>query len=773
MIRVGSSVALVVLFAIRLMAQANTGELRITVTDASSLPVRTSLELVSEANQFHQHYATDEKGRATAARLPDGVYRIEVAASGFSPVSELVDVRSAVPRELRIVLQVAPLQTSIIVRAGDTLVDPHQTGTIDRIGIDSIDTRLTALPGRSLLDLVSTQPGWLLEANGILHPRGSEYQTQYVIDGVPLTENRSPAFLPDLDVENVQSMRVMTASYPAEFGRKLGGVIDVVTRTQSEAGFHGSAGSYGGSMGTLGGSLVGRYRWSGNTLMVSGDAGRTDRFLDPPVLDNYTNRGTTTGLFAQYTRDLTEADRVNVMLRRAAADFLVPNENVQQAAGQRQERQNNETAGHFSYQRVLSATVLADVRGMARQVSAALSSNPRSTPIVASQDRGYRQQYVKSTIAVHAGRHDVKAGIEADFGNLREAFDYTIADPDRFDPDVPLAFHFVGRAPDREQAAFVQDLIRAGDFTLSAGLRWDRYDLLVSETAWSPRLGAAYFWPSADLVLRASYDRIFQTPAMENLLLSSAPDVDSLSDQVLRLPVRPSRGNFYEVGVTRSIFGNLRVNADVYRRDFTNYADDDLLLDTGIGFPIAFERASIHGFELKLDVPHWGPWSGSLSYSNLKGVGELPVTGGLFLGNEAAVAVLDTGGRFRITQDQRHTLSGRWRYQLMPAVWIGIGGSAGSGLPTEFTGTEEEARAVYGAEIVDRVDFAAERVRPSFTVDLSAGVVMKRTAEQTLTLQADVLNVTNRMNLINFDGLFSGTALGSPRRFVVRLRLDF
>jgi Outer membrane cobalamin receptor protein len=755
------------------MAQANTGELRISITDTGSLPVKTSLELVSEANQFHQHYATDEKGRAVAVRLPDGVYRVEVAAAGFAPVSELVDVRSAVPRELRIVLQLAPLQTSVTVTAGDTLVDPHQTGTIDRIGIDSIDTRLAALPGRSLLDLVSTQPGWLLEANGILHPRGSEYQTQYVIDGVPLTENRSPAFLPDFDVENVQSMRVMTASYPAEYGRKLGGVVDIVTRTQSEAGFHGSAGSYGGSMGTLGGSLVGRYRWTGNTLMVSGDAGRTDRFLDPPVLDNHTNHGTTAGLLVQYTRDLTEADRVNVMLRRAAADFLVPNENVQQAAGQRQERQSRETAGHFSYQRVPSASVLADVRGMARQFSAALSSNPRSTPIIASQDRGYRHQYVKSTIAVHAGRHDVKAGIEADFGTLREAFDYAITDPDRFDPDTPAAFRFVGRARDREQSAFVQDLIAAGDLTLSGGLRWDRYRLLVSETAWSPRLGVAYVWPSAGLVVRASYDRIFQTPAVENLLLASSPDVDSLSEQVLRLPVRPSRGNFYEVGVTRSVFGNMRANANVYRRELTNFADDDLLLDTGIGFPIAFQHASIRGFELKLDVPHWGPWSGSLSYSNLKGVGELPVTGGLFLGNEAAVALLDAGGRFRISQDQRHTLGSRWRYQVVPAFWIGIGGSAGSGLPIEFTGTKEEAIALYGVEIVDRIDFDEERVRPSFTVDLSAGVTMKRTAEKTFGLQADVVNIANRTNVIDFAGVFSGTALGSSRRFVVRLRLDF
>ncbi len=45
-------------------------------------------------------------------------------------------------------------------------------------------------------DLVNSQPGWLYEGNAVLHPRGSEYQTQFVVDGIPLTDNRSPGFGP-------------------------------------------------------------------------------------------------------------------------------------------------------------------------------------------------------------------------------------------------------------------------------------------------------------------------------------------------------------------------------------------------------------------------------------------------------------------------------------------------------------------------------------------------------------------------------------------------
>ena len=93
---------------------------------------------------------------------------------------------------------------------------------------------------------MNTQPGWLLEANGILHPRGSEYQTQYVVDGLPMTENRSPAFAPDIGGEDVHAMTILTGGFPAEYGRKLGGVIEVITASQSRRGLGGVVSSSAG-----------------------------------------------------------------------------------------------------------------------------------------------------------------------------------------------------------------------------------------------------------------------------------------------------------------------------------------------------------------------------------------------------------------------------------------------------------------------------------------------------------------------------------------------
>jgi hypothetical protein len=765
--------AVLFLLPLILFAQADTGELRLTVTDTGELPVRGSVQLVSQVNQYSRVFDLDSDGHVTVTRLPFGLYQVQVRSQGLAPSSDLVEIRSAIPKDLKVVLSVAATQTEVTVKSNATLIDPHRTGGVSRIGGETLQSRLGTTPGRSLADLVNTQPGWLEEANGSLHPRGSEYQTQYVIDGIPLMDIRSAAYVADLDADDVQEMSILTGGYPAEYGRKLGGVIEVETARDKRQGLHGKAVISGGSFNTASGDFQGQYGWNSNTLTLSTAGATTDRFLDPPVTQNYTNHGATADFIAHYERDLGERDRIGIVFRREQSKFLVPNEMIEQEAGQRQDRNSYETATQFSYQHVFSANVVGDIRAMGRDITAGLWSNDLSTPIIANQDRSYREGYVKAAVSAHAGNQDFKVGAEGDFASIREGLSYRIADTTQFDPGTPLSFNFLGRAQDREPAAFAQDLIRLKNWTFSAGLRFDYYSLLVQQSAWSPRLGIAYYWPGADIAFRASYDRIFQTPAFENLLVASSAQVTSLSDQVLRLPVEPSHGNFYEAGFSKAFLGKLRVDGNFFHRDFSNFADDDLLLNTGVSFPIAFSRAVIYGAEVKMEIPHWGPFSGYISYSNSRGNGFFPVTGGLFLGDNAAEAISSTTGVFPISQDQRNAVRTRFRYEINPRLWAAIGGSYDSGLPVEFEGSYEDALAQYGKRILDRVNFSDSRARPGFTLNASVGAILSKREKETLRIQADAQNITNQLNVINFAGLFSGTALAATRGIYARLQVDF
>ena len=79
----------------------------------------------------------------------------------------------------------------------------------------------------------------------------------------------------------------------------------------------------------------------------------------------------------------------------------------------------------------------------------------------------------------------------------------------------------------------------------------------------------------------------------------------------------------------------------------------------------------------------------------------------------------------------------------------------------------------YGQAVLDRVNFDRGRVRPSFSLDFSAGAEVWRREKRSVRIQADVANLTNRLNVINFAGLFSGTAIGLPRWAAGRLQFEF
>ncbi len=766
--------AFALLLATPLLAQSQTGELRLQVTDPSGLGLLSTVTIQSTANQVQKKLATSAGGTLDAARLPFGTYQVTVEHAGFAAASLLVEIDSALPRSLPVSLSIQDTGTAVHVASlGQTLLDPAQAGSVNIVGQAAIRDRLGSLPGRSVIDLVNQQPGWLYEGNAVLHPRGSEYQTQFVIDGIPYTDNRSPGFNVEVEAEDVQSLSVYTAGFPAEYGRKMGGVVELNTIKDPGQGLHLTTESSGGSFDTASAYLLAQYGWVRSTATVSAQGAHTSWFEDPPVLQNYTNAGTTGDFSGRYEYNLSPSDRLTFSTRHEFDRFLVPNEQLQQAAGQRQDRDTLETAGSAGYQHIFSPDVLANLVLMVRDDTTHLSSNPASTPILAAQDRGYRESYLKATISANRGRQEWKAGAEADFIDIHEQFSDLITDPTQFDPRTPAGFAFQQRGDDREQGAFVQDTLHFGQWNLAAGVRWDHYRLLVDENAVSPRLSLSRSFPQLGLLAHFSYDRIFQTPAFENILLSSSAAIASLNPEILRLPVQPSHGNYYEAGVARNFAGQLRLDVNYFLREVNNYADDDQLLDTAVSFPVSFQKAHIYGSEAKLELPHWHDLSGFVSYSYIVGSAYLPVTGGLFLGDDATSALTQTSGRFWDSQDQRNTLRTRIIYQVAPRLWFASGAEYGSGLPTEFDGDEADAVAQYGQQLVSRVNLEHGRVLPSLSVDASAGAELLHAEKATLRLQIDGANLNNRINLVDFAGLFSGNAVAPPRSWNARLRWSF
>ncbi len=97
----------------------------------------------------------------------------------------------------------------------------------------------------------------------------------------------------------------------------------------------------------------------------------------------------------------------------------------------------------------------------------------------------------------------------------------------------------------------------------------------------------------------------------------------------------------------------------------------------------------------------------------------------------------------------------------------------GSGLPVDFDGTYEQALAEYGQQVVDRVNFERGRIKPNFSLNVSVGADLWKRDNVAIRVQFDAANLTDRLNLINFAGLFSGNSVAPPRSYAVRIKLAF
>jgi hypothetical protein len=179
------------------------------------------------------------------------------------------------------------------------------------------------------------------------------------------------------------------------------------------------------------------------------------------------------------------------------------------------------------------------------------------------------------------------------------------------------------------------------------------------------------------------------------------------------------------------------------------------------------------------------------------------VTGGLFIEGGEAEELRDVVEHFAISQDQRNTVAAQIRFESHRRVWFMAGARYGSGLPVELEGDDDDDDDEMEEEppgqedpddddeddgddddddddlqpipqaILDKVNFDRGRVRPNFSLDFSVGVRAWERNDRSLTLQFDLRNATDRLNVINLSGLFSGTALAPGRQATVQMKLRF
>jgi outer membrane receptor protein involved in Fe transport len=778
-------------------AQARIGTIQGIVKDPNGAVVpNAKVTATQSVTGYNQTAQTDEEGAFKLVNLPFNTYTIHAEAKDFQAVDQAVDLESTIPLNVDLALALTGTSASVTVSTSSAEIEPDRTSSDTDINQTVLERPVGASPSRAIESIVASTPGFVTDDNGRMHPRGSESQVQYVVDGVPVTDNLSAIFSTSLDARTLRTVEVLTGGIPAEFGDRLAGVINVNTRSGLESPTQGSLSFSGGSFST--GEVAADFSTHTKKFgfLANVSATTSQRYLDPPTIDNFNNFGRTGKGFFRLDYQFDQNNSLRGSFTFGGSNFHVPNRLEQEIAGQDQRQRLRDNSQNITYQHIFSPNAIGQFSFFNRSGTAKLLSNPLSTPVVAFQDRTLHNYGGLASLALTRGSHNIKFGGQVTITPVKENFSFyptqpftDIVDDQRNVFPNPIngftstnPFVFNGSKQGRTLSAYVQDRFTLfKNFTLDVGLRYDNYRLVISEDALSPRIGIAYFIPRTQTTLRASYNRLFQPPPAENLLLASSAQAAAISPiAVLRgvtvvQPILPDKQNAFEVGAQQAISRLFRLNLTIYQKRIKNFSDKDQFFDTGVIFPITISSGRVTGEELRLESTDIHGFRTFVSYANARAYGVTPINGGLFLGEDTQALDI-TGLKFANDHDQRNELQFQVSYNHPKGFYAIFNGRYDSGVPTDVepgTTLSDFTAAGFDPRFYNEVDFQRNRVRPRTVLNLSIGADLLQRERTSLNVQFDIQNLTNELFLYNFESVFSGTHVGFPRLFSGRVAVRF
>src|SRR5215470_13753482 len=426
--------AVLLLFGPTVFAQARIGSVQGVVKDpGGALVPNAQITVTQPVTGYKQTTQTDAQGNFKLVNVPFNTYKVQVEAEGFQPGEESIDLESTIPLnvDLSLALEEATAAVTISSETGAVL-ETDRTSSDTDINQSILERPLGAAPSRAIESMVASTPGFVTDDNGRMHPRGSESQVQYVIDGVPVTDNMSAIFSTSLDARTLRTVEVLTGGIPAEFGDKLAGVINVNTRSGLEGPTQGGISFSGGSFST--GEVAADFAAHTKKLgfLTNLSASTSQRYLDPPTLDNFHNFGRTGKAFLRLDYQFDANDTLRGVFNFGGSNFQVPNRVTQELAGQDQRQRLRDNSQNISFQHIFSPNTVAQFSFFHRESNAKLISNPLSTPVVANQDRTLQNYGGIASLALTRSKHNLKLGGQFTITPVDEHFTFypTAAFPD-------------------------------------------------------------------------------------------------------------------------------------------------------------------------------------------------------------------------------------------------------------------------------------------------------------------------------------------------------
>jgi TonB dependent receptor/Carboxypeptidase regulatory-like domain len=747
--------------------------------DGSALTQGT-ISLHSPATNQSIQTEVDANGRFVFPRVAPGVYELVGSSQGFADRHLSLTVAPREVRSVTVPLALPGIEVAVTVRGEpqplpDTRSPSSTVLSSDRINALPISQHAT-LPDA----IVTAAPGMIRGHDDFVHIRGEEVALNPLINGVAFWENAHAVFSAGFSPDVIDTASVMTGGFPAEYGNRFGGVVDIVTKSGFQLNGSGSATFNGGDAGrrTAQGEYGGRRERFG--YYAFGSLFESDRFLSPPEPTAIHDHGVGAHALFQADANLGRAGmlRTTVIGDGVSLDIPKTAEDVELRPQAEATQRNRQQTAIVGWTRMASGFLL-DGTVYERWSRARLWPAAGPLTAVASNRRDLFTLGGKFNVTHIQGTHTVKAGIEAvrlspdevlsyDYAGVRE-LSHLLGLPHIHITDNAIAFS--GSTDGGEVSAYVQDSVQLHErITADVGLRVDRFDLLASATHASPRVNVAARLGGGN-VIHASYDNFFIPPPIEGVLSSAAGLTARIREIGIALPpVQPTTEHQFEVGATVPA-GPLRLAITGYTRASRNPVHTTVWPDARIYSYASFDRARAYGLETKAELTGLSRYgiTGYVNYAAGRVYFYNPVTGGFVTEPEH----LSETDRFLAPMDQTHTLTGGATYRhARSGLFLGTTIEYGSGTPREHAHADDgDADHVHAAGDAD----ASARVPGHIIGNVSLGIDLFRRANNRprLSFQIDAENVTNRSYLIAQESEFSPRQFSIPRLLGVTAKVRF
>ena len=224
-----------VLFSAAASIAQTTGDIEGTITDTSGSPLPgVTVEATSPKLQGIRVETSGRDGRYRILAVPPGKYRIKARLEGFETSEETVTLSldSTATLDLKLKLIV---RTEVVVFGEVPLVDVTSTTS----GTNYTSKVIAKLPvNRNYADIVRSNPG-VNSDRGETQGRSlaltvygaTSVENQWIIDGINTTNVIKGFQGKAINNEFIEEVEVKTGGYQAEYGRALGGIVNVITKS--------------------------------------------------------------------------------------------------------------------------------------------------------------------------------------------------------------------------------------------------------------------------------------------------------------------------------------------------------------------------------------------------------------------------------------------------------------------------------------------------------------------------------------------------------------